>query len=121
MINLAVAIYVGLSFLAPILMNAGATGPATLIYRGYGFVCHQLAYRSWFLYGDQVAYPRAAAQVDELDTYAEATGFSEAGSNAELLAARAFLGNEEVGYKVAFASAMSLFMPRSCFLESSLP
>jgi uncharacterized membrane protein len=101
-INLAVLIYVGLPFLAPVLMNAGVTGPATVIYRGYGFVCHQLAYRSWFLFGDQVAYPRAAAQVEALETYGQRTGLGEGGSNAELLGARGYVGEEGVGYKVAF-------------------
>ncbi len=101
-LNLAVLIYVGLPFLAPVLMNSGIDGPATLIYRGYGFVCHQFAFRSWFLFGEQVAYPRAAAGVDGLQSYQQATGLSEAGTNADLFAARAYIGDPQVGYKVAF-------------------
>jgi uncharacterized membrane protein len=100
--NLAVFIYVGLSFLAPLLMKVGATGPATVIYRGYGFVCHQLGYRSWFLFGEQTVYPRELAGVEGIIPFAEATGLGEGGTNAELIAARNFVGNEQLGYKVAF-------------------
>ncbi len=46
--NLLVLIYMGLPVLAPMLMKAGYTAPAGLIYRGYGMVCHQLAFRSFF-------------------------------------------------------------------------
>lgn len=101
-LNLAVFLYVGLPFLAPVLMKAGATAPATVIYRSYGFVCHQLAYRSWFLFGEQPAYPRQAAGVPGLKTYGEVSGNSEGNSNADLFAARDFIGNAQVGYKVAF-------------------
>ena len=101
-LNLAVFLYVGLPFFAPVLMKAGVTAPAMIIYRGYGFVCHQLAYRSWFLFGEQAAYPRALAQVDGLVPFEETTGLSGANTNADLFAARNFIGNEQVGYKVAF-------------------
>src|SRR5688572_19826740 len=53
------AIYVGLPILAPVLMNAGATGPARAIYTVYSPMCHQMASRSFFLFGEQPAYPRA--------------------------------------------------------------
>ena len=96
--NLIVAVYVGLPFLAPVLMEEGATAPAHLIYKAYGFVCHQLAYRSWFLFGEQVAYPRAAAHVRGLKTYEQATGRDP----DDLWDARAFIGNKKLGYKVAF-------------------
>ena len=59
---------------------------------------HELAFRSWFLFGEQAAYPRASAQIDGLVTYGEATGNSE----EDLLTARNFQGNEQLGYKVAF-------------------
>ena len=76
-INITVLIYVGLPFLAPVLMSTGVTGPANLIYKGYGFVCHQLAFRSWFMFGEQEAYPRELANVEGLMTFGEATGMSE--------------------------------------------
>ncbi|RMF48821.1 MAG: hypothetical protein D6755_03190, partial [Anaerolineae bacterium] len=53
--NVFLALYVGLPFLAPVLMHAGWTRPARWIYRAYGAACHQLAFRSWFLFGEQPA------------------------------------------------------------------
>lgn len=97
LLNGLVVIYIGLPFLAPLMMSAGYTRPATTIYRFYGLVCHQLAFRSWFIFGDQPAYPREAAGVDNLIPFGLATGLSE----GDELAARQFVGNPEVGYKVA--------------------
>lgn len=99
--NLFVLIYVGLPFLAPALMASGVTGPAGLIYRGYGMVCHQLAYRSFFLFGEQPVYPRTSAGVEGLESYAQATGLGETNSGEDIFTARNFVGNETVGYKVA--------------------
>jgi uncharacterized membrane protein len=99
--NLFVFIYVGLPFLAPALAKVGDTGPANLIYRGYSMVCHQLAFRSFFLFGEQSAYPRAAANVSGILTFQQATGMSEASTNDALFAARGFIGNDAVGYKIA--------------------
>ena len=95
-LNGLVLIYLGLPFLAPVLMSAGYTRPATTIYRFYGLVCHQLAFRSWFIFGDQAAYPREAAHVSGLIPFGAATGISE---DVEL-AARAYLGEPGIGYKV---------------------
>jgi uncharacterized membrane protein len=72
-----------------------------LIYRSYGLVCHQLAYRSFFLFGEQGVYPRAAAGVPEILTYSQATGLGESNTSEDLYAARDFVGNRQVGYKVA--------------------
>ncbi len=95
--NLIVFIYVGLPFLAPVLLKVGATGPADVLYRAYGLVCHQLAFRSFFLFGEQYAYPRASAGVTSLIPYGTAIG-----NEQDLVAARNFTGNSLVGYKVAF-------------------
>ncbi|NPA93374.1 MAG: DUF2085 domain-containing protein [Chloroflexi bacterium] len=95
--NVVVGLYVGLAFLAPVLMKVGWERPAKIIYRGYSFTCHQLAFRSWFLFGEQPAYPRAAAHVSGLVPYGQATGLDE----NDLLQARAFIGNDKIGYKVA--------------------
>jgi len=89
--------YVGLPFLAPVLMKTGAVGPAKVIYTIYSPLCHQLAFRSWFLFGDQPVYPLALAGVEGLNSYEDYTGLT--GNN--LLAARDFLGNEIMGYKTA--------------------
>jgi len=88
--NLFVLAYVGLPFVAPVLMNAGLTGPAKAIYTTYSPLCHQLGFRSWYLFGERVAYPRNIFQQ-----------YSGLDPN-DFLAARAFLGNERMGYKVAF-------------------
>lgn len=95
--NTFIAIYVLLPFLAPVLMKAGANTPARWIYRAYSVVCHELAFRSWFLFGEQAMYPRESAGVEGVIPYSEATGLDE----NDLWAARAYYGNEMVGYKVA--------------------
>jgi uncharacterized membrane protein len=99
--NLFFGLYVFLPFMAPVLMNSGVVGPASVIYRVYGAICHQLSYRSFFLSGEQLVYPRAAAGIDDLLTFSQATGLKEDNDAADVYAAREFVGNETVGYKVA--------------------
>jgi len=99
--NLLVALYVGGAFAAPMLMHAGAEAPARVLYRLYGGVCHQLAFRSWFLFGEQPAYPRQYAAPPGWQSFQQATGLDESNRPQTLLAARRFLGNPQVGYKVA--------------------
>jgi uncharacterized membrane protein len=55
-IGFFMGLYAGLPFLAPILMASGYSGPANLIYSAYRFACHQLPSRSYFIFGQQVAY-----------------------------------------------------------------
>jgi uncharacterized membrane protein/glutaredoxin len=95
--NLAILIYVGTPFLAPIFLRYGITSPARVIYAIYSPLCHQLAFRSWFLFGEQSAYPRDIAQINGLITYEQLTGQSP----REVQAARSYIGNEHAGYKVA--------------------
>ncbi len=95
--NILVFIYVGVPFLAPVLMETGAIAPAKAIYRVYSYVCHQFAFRSWFLFGEQPAYPRVEAGVPGLIPYQQATGLD----GRDLFAARDFIGNPQMGYKVA--------------------
>jgi uncharacterized membrane protein len=105
--NTAVFIYVFLPILAPILMNAGATGPAKVIYTIYSPMCHQMATRSFFLFGEQPVYPRALAGTNyqPLEAYAdqlpEFEGVPEENWAQFFLAARRFVGNEQMGYKMA--------------------
>ncbi|MFQ5923181.1 MAG: DUF2085 domain-containing protein [Anaerolineales bacterium] len=94
--SLVVFLYAGLPFLAPTLMKVGATGPARVIYTMYSPFCHQFAFRSFFLYGPQAAYPRELAGTD-LVSYGEATGTDE----EDVIAARRYVGDETVGYKTA--------------------
>jgi uncharacterized membrane protein len=105
--NVLLAIYVGLPILAPVLMNAGVTGPARVIYTVYSPMCHQMASRSFFLFGEQFAYPRelAGTSLTPLEAYIdeipEFNGVDSENWPAFFLAAREFLGNEQFGYKMA--------------------
>jgi uncharacterized membrane protein len=92
--NLFIFTYVGLPFAAPVLMKAGWTQPAQAIYTIYKPMCHQLTFRSWFLFGEQPVYPR--------DDYAARFGLENAEWQELFLHARDFVGNEQMGYKVAF-------------------
>ncbi len=124
----ALVIYVSLPFAAPVLMRIGATGPAQVIYDLYGPLCHQFAFRSFFLFGEQSAYPRynvpsdltpfetAAAESEVYvalfdDWYARffGQGFPSDPTAQDLepfsawyqQAASEFVGDETMGYKTA--------------------
>ena len=90
-------IFLGLPFLAPVLMKNNQKTPAQVIYSIYSVFCHQLAFRSYFFYGEQPYYPRELANIPNVITYEAATG----NSALDIAAARAFEGNETLGYKVA--------------------
>jgi uncharacterized membrane protein len=55
-LNIFMLLFVGLPFLAPILLAAGYSGPANFIYSLYRMTCHQLPSRSYFIFGQQVAF-----------------------------------------------------------------
>lgn len=97
LLNGFVFLYVFLALLAPSLMKIGWELPAKAIYRVYSPLCHQLAFRSFFMFGEQAYYPRQLAGISDVMTYGQATGLNENDINA----ARAFLGNETMGYKMA--------------------
>lgn len=107
--NVVAAVYVGLPMLAPALMHVGATGPARLIYTAYSPMCHQMASRSFFLFGEQPAYPRAIAgtELKPIEAYMPTIPeFAGVPTDPEawpafLLPARRFIGNETMGYKMA--------------------
>ncbi len=90
--NALVAVFVGLPFLAPVLMHVGAAGPARVIYAIYAPTCHQLPERSFFLFG-----PRGVYTELELETQGEIP----AGLNIFQRQALRFIGTPETGYKVA--------------------
>jgi uncharacterized membrane protein len=109
MVNVLLLLYIGLPFLAPVLMKTGHPFPATIIYRVYGVMCHQLAFRSWFLFGEQAYYPRELAGISNVITIETLQNTK----NVDLAAARVFVGNDVVGYKVALCErdvAIYLFM-----------
>jgi uncharacterized membrane protein len=93
--NLIIFLYVGLPFTMPLLMNAGATRTAIWVQRIYSPLCHQLAFRSWFLFGEQSAYPLETAGTS-LTPYSEATGLD----SDDFWEAKEFIGSEQLGYKV---------------------
>jgi uncharacterized membrane protein/glutaredoxin len=97
LVNLMFFLYIGLPVLAPVLMKAGVTLPANVIYSAYSPLCHQLGFRSFFLFGEQLYYPRAAVGMPGITTFGQATGLDE----NNLFTARAFTGNEQLGYKIA--------------------
>jgi uncharacterized membrane protein len=105
--NTIALIYVGLPVLAPVLMNAGLQSPARVIYTMYSPLCHQMSQRSFFLFGDQYAYPREIADSDlvPIEAYVgnidEFQGVSPDNWPAFFTAARRYLGDEQLGYKMA--------------------
>ena len=91
-VNLFLGIFVITPFLAPAFMAVGLTGPAEAIYLFYSFVCHQLPQRSFFLFGHKVSY-----------------GLAEIGSAYaydNFFNLRQFIGNEAMGWKVAWSDRM---------------
>lgn len=90
-------IYLGAAFIAPVLMKLNLILFAKWIYTLYSNSCHQLAYRSWFLFGQQPAYPRELANITNLLTYEQVFGIQASDYDA----ARAIIGNGLAGYKVA--------------------
>jgi uncharacterized membrane protein len=91
--NLGWGMLFGLPWLAPILMEAGASWPGRAIYTIYSFLCHQFANRSFFLFGPKSMYSYSELQ-------------SVAPDAATWLGLRAFIGSAEVGYKVAWSDRM---------------
>jgi uncharacterized membrane protein len=108
-----IGIYITLPFAAPVLMRLGATRPAALIYGMYSPLCHQFAFRSWFLFGEQPAYPRASANVPGLRPIEDYTAALIDGRQVSpdtnltqwspflLEVSREFIGNPQMGWKVA--------------------
>ena len=96
-INCCLILFLGISFLAPILFKLKMSIPGWLLYKFFSPFCHQLAFRSWFLFGPQLYYPRALAGIPGILSYEQATG--DLILNLEF--AREFIGNDALGFKVA--------------------
>jgi uncharacterized membrane protein len=91
-------IYVWLPFAAPLLMHWGWIGAGRDIYFVYSFLCHQLPERSFFLFGPKGMYSLSAIQAAWHKTI-----------NPLIL--RQFIGNPEMGWKVAWSDRMvSMYM-----------
>ncbi|MDD5370800.1 MAG: DUF2085 domain-containing protein [Anaerolineaceae bacterium] len=86
-------IWVGLPFLAPVFMHWGWTLPARAIYTLFSYLCHQLAERSFFLFGPKGMYSLTDLQAAHLNAQS-------------MLALRNFLGSQALGWKVAWSDRM---------------
>lgn len=89
-------IWVWLPFLAPILMKLGLTTAGNTVYFIYSFFCHQLPERSFFFFGEKTMYSLAEIQAAWQDT-----------ANPMIL--RKFIGNEAMGWKIAWSDRMISF------------
>lgn len=89
-------IWVWLPFLAPTFMNLGWTGAGKAIYFIYSFFCHQLPERSFFFFGEKAMYSLTEIQAAWQDT-------------VNPLILRKFMGNETMGWKVAWSDRMISF------------
>jgi uncharacterized membrane protein len=99
--NFFLLLYVGIPFLAPVFKKVGWNGPAELVYKIYSPLCHQWAFRSFFLFGEQAFYPHAAAKVPGVLNFEQVSGISDS-SDPSRIQARLFEGTPVLGYKVAF-------------------
>lgn len=92
--NIAMFLYVGTPFAAPVLMKANLTGPANMIYTAYSPLCHQFAFRSWFLFGQRPYYEAGDPiwKTNNIDPFDVLDRFK----------AKYFVGNPDMGFKVAY-------------------
>jgi uncharacterized membrane protein len=113
--NLFLILYVGIPFLAPVFKKAGWNGPAEVVYKIYSPLCHQWAFRSFFLFGEQAYYPHAAAKMPGILTFEQVSSITDL-TDPSRLQARLFEGTAQLGYKIALCErdvaiwgAMALF------------
>jgi uncharacterized membrane protein len=91
--SLGFGLYVGLPFLAPVFMQFGWKTGGNIINMVYSFLCHQLPQRSLFLFGPKMMYSLGEIQAAWQETI-------------NPLALRQFIGNPEMGWKVAWSDRM---------------
>lgn len=84
-----------LPFVAPIMMQLGWSGIGNAIYDIYSLLCHQMAHRSYFLFGEHITYTPEQLPIT-------LTGYM----GADTLALRAFRGTDALGWKVAWSDRM---------------
>jgi uncharacterized membrane protein len=124
-------LYSTLPLVAPALMRVGARDLAQVLYTFYSPFCHQFAFRSLFLFGEQVAYPRSisASGLRPFEDYiAGSPEWTRAVEQAMIwrygsadpalvnaadpyqwditlqIAARYYAGNDQMGYKTAICA-----------------
>jgi uncharacterized membrane protein len=91
--SLFFGIFVFAPFLAPVFIEAGWHKAGEAVYFIYSFFCHQLPERSFFLFGTKSMYPISEIQA--------AWKMSN-----DPLVMRKFIGNPEMGWKVAWSDRM---------------
>ena len=96
-VSLVILLFTAFTLLPPVLAANGMNSVAMIGYKFYSVLCHQLAFRSYFVEGEQFYYPRALANIPNVMTYEELTGMSA----EDIVYARQFIGNELAGYKIA--------------------
>lgn len=89
-------IWVWLPFLAPVFMKLGLSTAGNTIYFIYSFFCHQLPERSLFFFGEKTMYSLLEVQAAWQNT-----------ANPMIL--RQFIGNEAMGWKIAWSDRMISF------------
>jgi len=91
-------VFNGLPFLAPLFMWIGWDAPGRAIYLIYSFLCHQMAQRSFFLFGlgGLQMYNIASLPLD-------LNGLSD---GSRIMALRSFIGNAQIGWKMAWSDRM---------------
>jgi uncharacterized membrane protein len=89
-------LWVFVPFLAPVFMQLGWAGAGKAVYFIYSFFCHQLPERSFFWFGEKTMYSLSEIQSAWQNT-----------SNPMIL--RQFIGNEAMGWKVAWSDRMISF------------
>jgi uncharacterized membrane protein len=93
MFSIAMGLYVILPFLAPVFMHAGMSGAGNAIYSLYSWLCHQFPERSFFLFGAKFTYSLVEVQ-------------SAWQNSLDPMVLRQFIGNAEMGWKVAWSDRM---------------
>jgi uncharacterized membrane protein len=86
-------VYVGLPFIAPVFIHLGWKPVGNAIYFVYSILCHQLPERSFFLFGPKFTYSLADIRAAGQETN-------------NFFALRQFIGNGEMGWKVAWSDRM---------------
>jgi len=92
-ISFLFGLFVFTPFLAPVFMAAGLSFPGKAIYWFYSFFCHQFPQRSYFLFGHTISY-----SLSEIRSVWEDSG--------NILVLRQFIGNSQMGWKVAWSDRM---------------
>jgi hypothetical protein len=102
--NSFLGVFISLALLAPVFMKIGWLTPAKVIYTVYSPLCHQLSFRSWFLFGEQAYYPRALAGIQGVLSFEEAFHLPanvDEKTDSFILYSRNYEGDETLGYKTA--------------------